>query len=116
MRFAVVLMRDRGRLVQGETLRQRAPLVGDVRIEEIRDPLLMRYVRTARVLDLDRPREARVLAELHEPIIVAMTVQAFTLSGVERVGEQAFAQSWLLRLPSVAGDCERNLRVSSRDG
>ena len=97
MRFAVLLLRQRGRLVGPASLRGCVPFVGDVRIEEIRDEVVMRYVRTARILDLSRPRAALVLAELHEPVIVAMSATAFTLSGVERVGEQAFAQSWLLR-------------------
>ena len=38
-----------------------------------------------------------VLAELFEPQIVAMSPQAFTLSGIERVGERSYAQSWLVR-------------------
>jgi hypothetical protein len=97
MRFAVLLMRHRGRPVGVDLLRAAAPIVGDVRIEEIRDETHMRYVRTARVLDFDRPRAVRVLAELHEPVVVAMTTRAFTIAGVERIGEQAFAQSWLLR-------------------
>jgi hypothetical protein len=97
MRFAVLLLRERGRPVGPAALRSAAPLVGDLRIEEIRDDVLMRYVRTARILDLSRPRAASVLAVLYEPVIVAMAASAFTLSGVERVGEQAFAQSWLLR-------------------
>ena len=68
-----------------------------MRIKEIRDDQRMRYVRTARILVLDRPREADVLAELYEPQIIAMSPQAFTLSGYERVGEQRYAQSWLVR-------------------
>jgi hypothetical protein len=53
--------------------------IGDLRIEELRDELLMRYVRMARVLVLDRPRAAEVLGELFEPQIIAMSPQAFTL-------------------------------------
>ena len=97
MRFAVLLLRHRGRpLPRADVVAQR-PFVGDLRVEEFRDEVLMRYVRTARVLVLDRPRAAGVLAELLEPSIVAMSASAFTLAGVERIGEQAFAQSWLVR-------------------
>ena len=74
-----------------------SPWIGDLRIEEIRDEQLMRYVRTARVLVLDRPRATDVLGELFEPQIIAMSPQAFTLSGFERVGDQCYAQSWLVR-------------------
>lgn len=62
----------------------------------------MRYVRTARVLVMDRPRAADVLGELFEPQIIAMSPQAFTLSGCERVGDKCYAQSWLVRLAEDA--------------
>jgi len=97
MRFAVVPMRCRGRPLPQAELANRSPWIGDLRIEEIRDEQLMRYVRMARVIDLDRPRATNVLAELYEPQIVAMSPQAFTLSGYERIGDQCYAQSWLVR-------------------
>ena len=97
MRFAVLLLRHRGRPLARADVLARSPFVGDVRVEEFRDEILMRYVRTARVLVVERPRAAEVLAELLEPSIVAMNASAFTLAGVERIGEQAFAQSWLVR-------------------
>ena len=97
MLFAVFPMRRHGRLLPRVDLANLPPLVGDVRIEEIRDATLMRYVRTARVLAFARPRAPDVLAELFEPQIVAMSPQAFTLSGIERVGERSYAQSWLVR-------------------
>ena len=78
-------------------LANRSPWIGDLRIEEIRDEQLMRYVRTARVLVLDRQVAPNVLGELFEPQIIAMSPQAFTLSGYERVGDQCYAQSWLVR-------------------
>ena len=97
MRFPVVPMRSRGRPLPRADLAYCPPWIGDLRIEEIRDEQLMRYVRMARVLVLDRPRAADVLAELFEPQIIAMSPQAFTLSGYERVGDQCYAQSWLVR-------------------
>jgi hypothetical protein len=97
MRFAVSLLRHRGRPLPRDEVFGSCALVGDVRIEEIRDEALMRYVRI--VLVLERPRASNVLAELFEPVIIAMNASAFTLSGVERRGEQAFAQGWLVRDP-----------------
>ena len=96
MQFAVVPMRFQGRLLSRAELANRPPWIGDLRIEEMRDEQVMRYVRMARVLVLDRPR-ADVLAELYEPQIIAMSPQAFTLAGYERVGDQWYAQSWLVR-------------------
>jgi hypothetical protein len=90
-------MRFRGRPLPQAELANRSPWIGDLRIEEIRDEQLMRYVRTARVLVLDRPRATNVLAELFELQIIAMSPQAFTLSGYERIGDQCYAQSWLVR-------------------
>ena len=74
-------MRSPSRPLPRATLANRAPWIGDVRVEEIRDEALLRYVRVARVLVLDRPRQVEVLGELFEPQIIAMSPQAFTLSG-----------------------------------
>jgi hypothetical protein len=97
MRFAVVPMRFHGRALPHAELANRPPWIGELRIEEIRDEQLMRYIRTARVLVLDRPRATEVLGELFEPQIIAMSLQAFTMSGWERVGDQCYTQSWLVR-------------------
>ena len=97
MYFAVVPIRCQGRPILRAEIANRSPWVGDLRNEEIRDEQLMRYVRIARVLVLDRPRAADVLGELFEPQIIAMSPQAFTLSGLERLGDQCYAQSWLVR-------------------
>ena len=97
MHFAVAPMRYRGRPLPRAELANHSPWIGDLRIEEVRDDQLMRYTRMARVLVLNRPRATDVLATLYEPQIIAMSPQAFTLSGYERVGDQSYAQSWLVR-------------------
>ncbi len=96
MQFAVVPMRFRGRPLPRHELANHALWIGDLRVEEMHDEQLKRYVRMARVLVLDRPRKADVLGELYEPVIIAMSPQAFSLSGYERVGDQCYAQSWLV--------------------
>jgi hypothetical protein len=75
----------------------RSPLVGDLRIEEVSDQALRRYVRLARLVNVSRPRDRDALATLFDPTLIAMSSLAFTLSGFERVGEQDFAESWLVR-------------------
>jgi hypothetical protein len=78
-------------------LANRAPLVGDLRIEEMSDETLRRYVRMARLVNVLRPRDRDALATLYDPTLIAMSPLAFTLSGFERIREQEFAQSWLVR-------------------
>lgn len=98
MRFAIVLMRHRGKPVDRYELANRDALVGDLRIEEVRDESLRRYVRMARLVNVLRPREREALATLYDPTLIAMSPLAFTLSGLERMGEQDFAQSWLVKV------------------
>jgi hypothetical protein len=96
MRFAVRLLRCRGRLLSWREVVNQPALVGDLRVEELRDRELHRYVRTAQlfreleVLYRDRP----TLYDVH---IVAMSPQAFTLAGFENVDGAQYAQSWLVQ-------------------
>jgi len=48
MRFAVRLLRYRGRILPWREVINRPTLVGDLRIEEVRDEELRRYLRTAK--------------------------------------------------------------------
>lgn len=70
------------------------PKVGDLRIEECRDEVLKRTLRTARLIDVLHIVKQDV-PELLDVKVVAMSPQAFTLTGFERVDEAEFAQSWL---------------------
>ena len=72
------------------------PKRGDLRIEECRDEELRRYVRTARLFDETNVRSSNVLPELLDVRIMAMSPQAFTLTGFERVDGIEYAQSWLV--------------------
>ena len=100
MRFAVRFLRHRGRALPWRDVINRAPCVGDVRIEETRDELLRRYVRTAKLYPDDVPVVSlQGLPELLDVRVVAMSQQAFTLCGVERCDGADYAQSWLLATP-----------------
>lgn len=97
MDFAVHLLRRRGRPLPWREIVNLPPLTGDLRIEEVRDATLHRYVRTARLfcgLDTvhrdDRPT-------LYDVNIVAISPQAFTLAGFERIDGAGYAQSWLVK-------------------
>ena len=100
MRFAIRLLRHRGRVIPWRDVVNRVPKVGDVRIEEIRDDELHRYVRTARLFPEDGIVVVeRSLPSLHDVRVIGMSQQAFTLAGLERVEGVEFAQSWLVSPP-----------------
>ena len=97
MRFAIRLLRYRGRVIPWRDVVNRAPKTGDIRLEELRDDELRRYVRTARLF----PDDGGVvfgpgLPELRDVLVVGMSQQAFTLAGLERVDGIDYAQSWLV--------------------
>jgi hypothetical protein len=100
VRFAVRFLRHKGRVIPWRDVVNRLPKVGDVRIEEIRDDELRRYVRTARLF----PDDGSVVfgtnvPELHDVRVIGMSQQAFTLAGLERIEGAEFAQSWLVSPP-----------------
>jgi len=96
MRFVVRLLRHRGRILPWRDAVNRPALAGDLRIEECLDEQLHRYVRTARLFDEANVRPSAVRPELLDVRIMAMSPQAFTLTGFERVEGVEYAQSWLV--------------------
>jgi hypothetical protein len=55
-------------------------------VEEMRDEMLGHYVRMTRVLNPAYPKTPDLLPTLRDPVIIAMSPLAFTLSGLERIG------------------------------
>ena len=53
MRFAVRFLRHRGRILPWYDVVNQTPRIGDMRIEERLDSDLRRYVRTARLFNID---------------------------------------------------------------
>ena len=96
MRFVVHFLRHRGRILPWREVVNRPPRYGDLRIEERRDDDLRRYVRTARLVDPDIVISSNPTPELLDVRIMAMSPQAFTLTGFERVDGVEYAQSWLV--------------------
>ena len=98
MRVSIRLLRYRGRIIPWRDVVNRPPKTGDIRIEELRDDELHRYVRTARLF----PDESTVLGlplpELQDVRVIGMSQQAFTLAGLERLDGVDYAQSWLVSL------------------
>jgi hypothetical protein len=97
MRFSVLLLRHRGRPVPAGELARREAVAGDMRVEQCWDETLRRHLRVARLHDTLRPRESADVPTLFDAALLAMSPQAFTLTGFERVDGIDFVQSWLVR-------------------
>jgi len=50
-------------------------------------------------VDIRRSAGPDALPALYDPVLVAMSPQAFTLMGFERIEGVDYAQSWLVALP-----------------
>ncbi len=96
MRFAVRPLRRQGRVLPWREVVNRPALLGDLRIEECLDSELRRSVRIARLFDEANVRPSNTRPELLDVRIMAMSPQAFTLTGFERVDGVEYAQSWLV--------------------
>ena len=92
MRFAIRFLRNRGRILPWREVINQAPRVGDLRIEESLDRELRRYVRAARLFSNESAVYSDKLPELLDVRITAMSPQAFTLTGFERMAGIEYAQ------------------------
>src|SRR5213083_659603 len=104
MRFAVRFLRHRGRILPWRDVVNQEPRIGELRVEECLDGELHRYVRTARLFDVASPIYSDKLPELLDARLMAMSPQAFTLAGFERVAGVEYAQSWLVTADTRACD------------
>ncbi|MBK6335559.1 MAG: hypothetical protein IPF60_07225 [Betaproteobacteria bacterium] len=57
---------------------------------------MLRHVRIARLVSLIRIVGPEDLPTLYDPMLIAMSPQAFTLAGFERIEGTDYAQSWLV--------------------
>ena len=73
--------------------------MGDLRVEQLYDEDLLRHLRLARLVDVRRSTGPDALPALYDPVLVAMSPQAFTLMGFERIEGADYAQSWLVAPP-----------------
>ena len=82
----------------------RPTAVGDLRVEQMFDEELCRYLRMARVVNVGRVKDPDELPPLYEPLLVAISPAAFSLAGFECVDGADFAQSWLVPAVSVSDE------------
>ena len=96
MRFSILRLRHRGRPLPKREWANRTPVVGELRVEQLYDEELLRHIRIARVSSLVRVTGPEELPALYDPTLIAMSPQAFTLTGFERIDGADYAQSWLV--------------------
>lgn len=96
MRFAVRLLRRRGRLLSRYDVANLPPLIGDLRVEEMMDTVCGRYLRTASLRPDDRVVGPALIPDLFDVHLIGMSPIAFSLTGIERMDGAEFAQSWLV--------------------
>jgi hypothetical protein len=83
--FTVVRTRYKGRPLLRREFANREAAVGDLRVEQLYDETLNRHVRVARLTNpLSQVRPER-LPNLCDPVLLAISPQAFTLTGFERI-------------------------------
>jgi len=99
MHFTVRFLRHRGRILAWRDVVNQEPRIGDLRIEECLDAELHRYVRMARLFNADSAIYSDRLPKLLDVRLMAMSPQAFTLAGFERIAGVEYAQSWLVAVP-----------------
>jgi hypothetical protein len=90
------LLRYRGRILPWREVINQSPKYGDLRIEETLDQELHRYVRMASLFDTTNVLPSTKLPQLLDARLMAMSPQAFTLTGFERIEGVEYAQSWLV--------------------
>ncbi len=87
-------MRHLGRNMTQDAFRAIPPFVGFLKVAETRDPELGRPVVRARLLDIATGIETDVLPELTDARLLWAEDQKMRLTGLERVNETDFAQTW----------------------
>ena len=96
MRFNVLRLRYRGRPLPKREWANRNPIAGELRVEQLFDEELKRHIRIAKLSSLTRVTGPEEFPALYDPKLIAMSPQAFTLAGFERIEGADYAQSWLV--------------------
>jgi hypothetical protein len=101
MRLRVVPMRLRGVAIAKAKLLYESGIKGDLRVEEVHDPLLKRTVRVARLVEPDAVLKPDLLPPLLDVQLLWMSSDGFTVAGFERIAVGVtpidYAQSWWVR-------------------
>ena len=88
MHFAVRRLRYKGRPLPKHEWMNRPAAIGDLRVEQMFDEELRRYLRMARVVNVGPVKDPDELPPLHEPLLVAMSSAAFSHGRVRAGGRR----------------------------
>lgn len=94
MRVKVRPLYKNGRLLPKEVLNQLPPVVGELEIAEERDFELARPVLRARLFNPQKGTPHDLLPELSDARLLHAKEDKLRLTGVERIEESNFAQTW----------------------
>lgn len=84
-------------LIRAEHLKEPAH-VGDLTLSESRDQRLSRSVIKARLVDNERGNGTDILAELFDARVLWIEGTSMRMSGIEQVGNAAYAQTWAVEV------------------
>lgn len=94
MKVKVRTLRQLGRNLHKEQLKDMPGFVGVLRVGEERDPELSRQVMRARLLDTGRAAEHDLLPQLNDARLIWVQGGAFRLTGTERRDGAEYGQTW----------------------
>lgn len=96
MKFLITPRRVLGVAIPKDKLRSAPSVVGDIIISECQNPDYGRSVLSARVFNSSSGPD--VLPALIDVKITGMAQNGMSLSGVEKIGDAFYAQSWWCRV------------------
>ncbi len=96
MRYQVTRRMCQGKPLAPADVRNQAPVLGDVQIQEQRCEQLGRNSKTATLQGIN-PIGPPDLPLLHDVVLSWMAPNGLVLSGLEVEGDRLYAQSWLCR-------------------
>lgn len=98
MKVKVRTMRKVGRNLHRGELKELPAFVGQLRVEEERDPALRRQVLRARLLDISRGTGHDLLPFLTDVRLIFAVEGKMSLIGTERVDLCEYGQTWEVEL------------------
>lgn len=100
MRVKVLTLRKAGRLRLAAEVKESAsrPFIGDLSVDQVRDPKIGRTLLRARLLNISEGTQKDVLPELSDAQLLWAGNGKMRLSGLERCNDADVAQTWSIEV------------------